>query len=625
MNMHWESRGNQQLHFLKPCLKLMYKKVNGLFLLQKGSTLPHDSKNANFAVAGGIGVLGGAVAYMLWPSRGPGPSSNPPETLVLTDEKPETKEVMSEDIQFDSRQQGPRHEDQENQEEQIKNSFEEAEEAAHDKDSQTPQIVDSNKVLSSIQDVLQKDAYQILKEDEEKVNKMDNNQRDHDSSAAVASNGGQVQDQYPKDEERYDESAEVGAAQAALESALADSTGQEMVSHVAKSLPMKIPASKDTSEDRLSRETFSNGQFADNNKMIKDLYEDLRQLRNKLSASGLIAAAVSQRKKLCGDGEVDWKLFPARHQQAEADARTFVDAVDNLSRSLQQAIETAGATAEAALLDAEKARKEMEELSARLKQKMYDTLKSEQIKYNKQLNEQKKMLVAQYTQLTINERKERQEKIDDLRIQLDALQEALRRRSEAAAESQKSHKLSKGAFSLMNALKLGRSLDETVQYIQKTSGDDSLVMAAISTLPRRSPVPTVLELLEEFLEVERVAIELSYLPNRKGGMLSAAAAKTFGNLKIREPASLNKLHRGNNLVKDSETIESDLSYAKICMHNGKLLEAAEIVERAVKGTAATHAVQDWVEKVKVRATVEQVAKLLEAHASAISFSQITTL
>ena len=67
-------------------------------------------------------------------------------------------------------------------------------------------------------------------------------------------------------------------------------------------------------------------------------------------------------------------------------------------------------------------------------------------------------------------------------------------------------------------------------------------------------------------------------------------------------------------------IDSILSQVQRYLSDGKLVDAADLIEKNVKGTEAEILVADWVKQARNRAVMEQVLLLLQAHATAVASS-----
>ena len=67
-------------------------------------------------------------------------------------------------------------------------------------------------------------------------------------------------------------------------------------------------------------------------------------------------------------------------------------------------------------------------------------------------------------------------------------------------------------------------------------------------------------------------------------------------------------------------IESILNKVESYLAEGKLAEAAEVLEESVRGTQASEVVADWVRQARNRAIAEQALTLLQSYASSISLT-----
>ena len=72
--------------------------------------------------------------------------------------------------------------------------------------------------------------------------------------------------------------------------------------------------------------------------------------------------------------------------------------------------------------------------------------------------------------------------------------------------------------------------------------------------------------------------------------------------------------------KYSDGIDSIVSQVQRCLSDGNLVDAADLIEKSVKGTEAEKLVADWVKQARERAVMEQVLLLLQAHATAVASS-----
>lgn len=65
-------------------------------------------------------------------------------------------------------------------------------------------------------------------------------------------------------------------------------------------------------------------------------------------------------------------------------------------------------------------------------------------------------------------------------------------------------------------------------------------------------------------------------------------------------------------------IESIINKVECYLADGKIVEAAEVLEEGVKGTQAAEIVGEWVKRARNRAITEQALTLLQSYATSIS-------
>jgi hypothetical protein len=281
----------------------------------------------------------------------------------------------------------------------------------------------------------------------------------------------------------------------------------------------------------------------------------------------------------------NWDSFAARHKQAEADARTLE-----------------------LLLKAHKAHYERE----------IQAFEHAHENFKRVLNNietmQQELLQAQADALKINhekditrERVKRQEMLDSARLQIDALSDALSRQSNRAHQSQEAHKISTAVYHIRSALMNPSRLHGDVEYKKsveylKSLSDDPIVQVATSELSKleNSSIKTVQMLASDFEKnVRRPIMELSYIPEGKGGMITSLAAKIATALKFRDDHdSISKIARQ--------------------LEDGNVIQAADTLVELVQGTAASHAASDWVKDVKTFSASWQALQMLDARAACIN-------
>lgn len=67
-------------------------------------------------------------------------------------------------------------------------------------------------------------------------------------------------------------------------------------------------------------------------------------------------------------------------------------------------------------------------------------------------------------------------------------------------------------------------------------------------------------------------------------------------------------------------IESLINKVESCLAEGKLVEAADVLEEGVQGSQASEIVSDWVRRARNRAITEQALTLLQSYATSISLT-----
>lgn len=281
-----------------------------------------------------------------------------------------------------------------------------------------------------------------------------------------------------------------------------------------------------------------------------------------------------------------WDSFAARHKQAEADARTL----EMLLKAHKEHYEREIQAFEHAHENFKRVLNNIETMQQELLQAQSDALK---------INHEKDIT---------RERVKRQEMLDSARLQIDALSDALSRQSNRAHQSQEAHKISTAVFHIRNMLMNPSRLRDndvefknSVEYLKSLS-DDPIVQVATSELSKleHANIKTVQMLVSDFEKnVRRPIMELSYIPEGKGGMITSLAAKIATALKFRD---------------DHDSISGIVRQ----LEDGDVIQAADSLVELVQGTAASHAASDWVKDVKTFSASWQALQLLDARAACIN-------
>ncbi|KAF3961576.1 hypothetical protein CMV_013825 [Castanea mollissima] len=98
----------------------------------------------------------------------------------------------------------------------------------------------------------------------------------------------------------------------------------------------------------------------------------------------------------------------------------------------------------------------------------------------------------------------------------------------------------------------------------------------------------------------------SLIPPGGGGILAHSLAHIASWLKVKE------------VDQSGDGIESVINRVEGYLAEGKLAEAAAVLEEGVRGTQSAKIVGDWLRQVRNRAITEQALTLLQSYAMAIS-------
>jgi hypothetical protein len=497
------------------------------------------------------------------------------------------------------------------------------EEGKNEEEEEPAIVVDSHEVLKMIEDVLSKPAEQMLSEDAAALSS-------HNTPPTIKDTDKKIEGEKKQEE--------VQAAQVAITTAIAETAAESVSSDIVKAskgVDAMNPAtsSKKHHHPHLAAEnatavvvphiklettpttpTIISDSLASASATLSGIDPDVLTilgLHADLTAAGLLADAA---KSGSGPGD-NWEEYAYRHKQAESDAEVLGSLLDAAAKNVKKQLEAAQTAAIAGHEEAEEARKEAAAQAERFRSALADALKKAEEGHRVQMNQQAEKLANAHAEMTVRERVERQQIVDDLRKKLSALERALEKRGDAARGSTTAHRMAQGAFALQETLEKGGKVDQAVDYLLSSCGSDPLITAAVRALPRGKRISTPVQLTEEFTAVEKVAKELSLLPAGHGGMLSAAVAKLVSKLKLKETTVISS---SGGL--SGSGIDAKLGQVEAEIIHGRYTQAAKKLEEAVQGTAAEVAVRDWVEAARARAAAEQAVAVVEAHAATATLS-----
>ncbi|XP_024541708.1 uncharacterized protein LOC9657336 [Selaginella moellendorffii] len=309
------------------------------------------------------------------------------------------------------------------------------------------------------------------------------------------------------------------------------------------------------------------------------------------------------------------KHEPRAHEEAPRDVKAEVekayeDHLKQIEAKYEQELKEAQTKASDSEARAKQLEKELENETA----KHASELKSQADMIASKLQEEIKTLKEEASANAKSKQSEEAGK-DKLRLVNEITE--LKRQVEAlglsGSDLEKSYILRKlamvmGVFAFENAMLNGEPLEKEVEFLR---GGDSLIDAAISSLPEealKGGSLRPLQLQNSFVESKPKLRELILIPSTGGGAVSHLIARGASNLKVKEDNP------------DDGGIESVLDQVESLMKDGKLVEAAVVLEQSVEGTEAQSLVMEWAKQARLRAAIEQVNGVLRAHAASISMS-----
>ncbi|KAE8722355.1 caldesmon-like isoform X2 [Hibiscus syriacus] len=178
-----------------------------------------------------------------------------------------------------------------------------------------------------------------------------------------------------------------------------------------------------------------------------------------------------------------------------------------------------------------------------------------------------------------------------MEARINALCMAFFARSEEARKSHSVHKLALGAPALEDALSKGlpiqKEIDSLRTYLEGIEKDS---------------------ILDLFNAMKGSLRHFSLIPPGGGGILTHSLAHIVSWLKVK------------GVDQSGEGIESLISRVDKYLAEGKLAEAAAVLEQGFKGSQAEEIVGDWVKRARNRAITEQALTILQSYAACISLT-----
>ncbi|KAI3981087.1 hypothetical protein MKX01_032227 [Papaver californicum] len=318
-------------------------------------------------------------------------------------------------------------------------------------------------------------------------------------------------------------------------------------------------------------------------------------------------------------------LHAAERKQFELDAHVFSEEKRILKEKYEKELKDARArqlmyAEEAAMLEKE-LNKERVKFATNIKllqEKAEEDLKLElERKENEaeaQLNKIQDLAKAKLAAAIANEKASQIEKMAEANLNINALCMAFLARSEESRQSHSVYKLALGTLALEDALSNGLPIQREVNVLRTYLDGidkDSLLELVLSTLPEETlkhGTDTQFQLNQKFTTLKDTLRHYSLIPPGGGGILTHTLAHVASSLKVKE----------DDLSGDG--IESVISRVERLLAEGKLAEAAESLEKGVRGSKAEEIVGDWVVQARNRAIAEQALSVLQSYATAISLT-----
>ncbi|XP_020973067.1 uncharacterized protein LOC107633675 [Arachis ipaensis] len=320
------------------------------------------------------------------------------------------------------------------------------------------------------------------------------------------------------------------------------------------------------------------------------------------ATKGLQGGYISEDGKLILD--FIQAIHAAEKRQADLDSHVFNEEKKVLKEKYEKKLKEAAArelmlAEEAALLDKE------------LKICLW---KLQEVETEIKLNKAQELSKAELNAAIAKEKAAQIERMAEANININALCMAFYARSEEARQSHAAQHFALGALALEDALSKGLPIQTEIASLQSSLEDtdkDSILNLVLSSLPeetRNNGTETPLQLKQKFDSLKGTLRHFSFFPPGGGGILAHSLAHMASWLKVKEADQ------------SGEGIESVINKVENYLAEGKLVEAAELLEESVRGTQAAEVVEGWVRQARNRAISEQAVVFLQSYANSISFT-----
>ncbi|CAH9084631.1 unnamed protein product [Cuscuta europaea] len=316
-------------------------------------------------------------------------------------------------------------------------------------------------------------------------------------------------------------------------------------------------------------------------------------------------------------------IHEAEKRQAEIDSHLFNEEKRMMKEKYEKELKDARArelmyAEKEALLDKELRKEKGRAISAlkslveNLHEKHRKELEEKETEAELSIRKTQELAKAELASAIAKEKASQIEKMAEANLHINALCMAFYARSEEARQTHSVHKLALGAVSLEDALSKGLPIRNEIQALDsclEEIDNDSLLKLVFSSLPEETQkygTDTLLQLNHKLSDLKGSIRHFALIPPGGGGILTHSLAQITSWLKVREED------------RSGDGIESLINRVHTLLAEEKLIEAADELEKGVKGTCAAEVVDEWIRCTRNRAITDQALTLLQAYASTIS-------
>ncbi|XP_051127352.1 actin cytoskeleton-regulatory complex protein PAN1 [Andrographis paniculata] len=318
-------------------------------------------------------------------------------------------------------------------------------------------------------------------------------------------------------------------------------------------------------------------------------------------------------------------IHAAEERQAQLDARSFSEEKRTIKEKYEKELKDARVrelmyAEREAILEKElskervKAAVALKSLQEKLEEKLKTELEQKEREAEQKQTELQEIAKAELSAAIAREKASQIERMAEADLHINALCMAFFARSEEARQNNSVHKLALGALSLEDALSKGMPIQKEIEALHthiEGIDNDSLIALVLSSLPedtQKYGTDTMSNLNHKFDALKGTLRHFSLIPPGGGGILTHSLAHVASWLKVQK------------VDESGDGIESLIHRVENLLAQGKLCEAADMLENGVKGSKAAEVVDDWVRQARNRAITEQALTVLHSYATSISLT-----